>query len=516
MLLLAQTSLATHLALFIGGAVLAVVIGYWWVIRWIRSAKEQLEEQRKMGERENELQLRDLKAQQDLEWEKKRMQLESEWQQRLREAEHQERVAGQHREELEDQQRRLQEEKQEQEDARQKLREQREQLNKEQQELQGRLESMTHFDRDAAREALMEEVRRDCDLEVRELRSEMLGKAEKEIQHDARRVLLTAMQRLASTAQHDVTATIVSLPTEDMKGRIIGREGRNIKSFESMTGTTLLIDETPNSVLISSFDPVRREVARIALEALVRDGRIHPSSIEDAVAEAETEVKQSVIEYGEEALRRLRLGRLHPEVVTCLGRLHYRLSNNQNTLDHSIEVANLCALMAAELGLDIDLAKRAGLLHDIGKVLDEQYEGSHAVAGANFLKRYGEEDDRVINAVAAHHHEISPTSAYSPLVVVADSLSAMRPGARADSFDGYIQRVRNLEKIARSFEGVTDAYAIQAGREIRVIVSPEKIDDASSRRIAREVRRRIEDELQYPGTIKVTVIRESRITETAK
>lgn len=363
---------------------------------------------------------------------------------------------------------------------------------------------------------LRSEVERECADEVRDLREERLRSAISEVDNEARKILLASMQRLASRPQHDITATVVKLPSEDLKGRIIGREGRNIKTFESTTRTTLLIDETPDSVLISSFDPVRREVARIALEALIRDGRIHPASIEDAVAQAEEELKRTVIAFGEDAVRQLRISKVHPEVIALLGRMRYRLSNNQNSLDHSIEVANLCALMAAELGLDPELGKRCGLFHDIGKVLDEEYAGSHAVAGANFLKRYGQEDARLINAVAAHHGEVPAESAYVGLLMTADSLSAMRPGARAESIDGYIQRVRRLEDIARSMVEVKEAYAIQAGREIRVIVDPGKTDDLEARRLATRIRRRVEDELQYPGTIKITVIRESRVTETAK
>ncbi len=378
-----------------------------------------------------------------------------------------------------------------------------------------RLEGLSSLTSAQIQEALREQVASQCAEEMRQLRYETLNKSEKELEEHAKRTLLAAMQRLASRPQHDITATIVSLPSDDMKGRIIGREGRNIKSFESVTGTTLLIDETPDSVLISSFDPVRREVARLALEALVKDGRIHPSSIEEAVTAAEEEVKQSVIHIGEEALRRLRLTKVHPEVLSTLGQLRYRLSNNQNSLDHSIEVANLSALIAAELGLDVDLAKRAGLFHDIGKVLNEEYPGSHAQAGANFLKRFGDEDPRVLNAIAAHHDEVPPESAYAPLLIIADSLSAMRPGARAESIDSYIQRVRNLETIATAYEGVVDAFAIQAGREIRVIVSPTELNDLEARQLARSIRRQIEEELQYPGTIRVTVIRESRVHETA-
>jgi ribonuclease Y len=380
----------------------------------------------------------------------------------------------------------------------------------------GKLQDVGQMSAETARENLQQLVRQEVDEEIRGLREELLGRSEKEIEAEARRTLIASMQRLSSTPQEDITATIVAIPSDDMKGRIIGREGRNIKSFESMTGTTLLIDETPDSVLISSFDPVRRETARIALESLIKDGRIHPSSIEEAVNRAEEEVKQSVVDSGEDALRRLRLSRMHPEVVSCLGKLRFRLSNNQNSLEHSIEVANLCSLIASELGLDTQIAKRSGLLHDIGKVLDQEHEGSHALAGSYFLKRLGTEDPQVINAVAAHHGEVPAESPYVALVMIADSLSATRPGVRADSLDGYLHRVRSLEEIAASMEGVTEAYAIQAGREIRVIVSPDKVSEPDAPFLARKIRRRIEDELQYPGTIRVTVIREQRFTETAK
>jgi ribonuclease Y len=380
----------------------------------------------------------------------------------------------------------------------------------------GKLQEVGQMSSETARENLQQLVRQEVDDEIRDLREELLGRSEKEIEAEARRTLIASMQRLSSMPQEDITATIVAIPSDDMKGRIIGREGRNIKSFESMTGTTLLIDETPDSVLISSFDPVRRETARIALESLIKDGRIHPSSIEEAVNRAEEEVKQSVVDSGEDALRRLRLSRMHPEVVSSLGKLRFRLSNNQNSLEHSIEVANLCSLIASELGLDTQIAKRAGLLHDIGKVLDQEHEGSHALAGSYFLKRLGTEDPQVVNAVAAHHGEVPAESPYVALVMIADSLSATRPGVRADSLDGYLHRVRSLEEIATSMEGVTEAYAIQAGREIRVIVSPDKISEPDAPFLARKIRRRIEDELQYPGTIRVTVIREQRFTETAK
>lgn len=377
-----------------------------------------------------------------------------------------------------------------------------------------KLHQITGMDEAEARQLLLRSTEKDCAREITDLRRAKLDRAEAEINDQARRILLAAMQRITSQPMNDATATVVNLPSDEMKGRIIGREGRNIRTFEHATGTTLMIDETPDSVMISCFDPVRREIARISLEALLRDGRIHPASIEEQVAEAEEEMRANVIDLGESALRKLRLDDVHPEIVVLLGKLHYRLSNNQNTLAHSIEVANFCALIAAEIGLDPSIAKRAGLFHDIGKAVDEDYEGSHAMVGAGVIKQHGE-DPRVVNAAAAHHTEVPAESAYAGLVMVADSLSAVRPGARASSMDGFIQRVRSIEEIAIAQHGVSEAYAIQAGREVRVIVEPNVLGDDEARRLARAIRQRIENELNYPGSIEITVIREQRYKEVA-
>lgn len=377
-----------------------------------------------------------------------------------------------------------------------------------------KLHQITQMERDEARQLLIKATEKECEQEIRDLRRSKLSRAESEVADEAKRILLAAMQRITSQPMNDATATVVNLPSEEMKGRIIGREGRNIRTFEHATGTTLMIDETPDSVLISCFDPVRREIARIALEALLRDGRIHPSSIEDEVVKAEEEMHTNVIDLGESALRKLRLHNVHPEVVSLLGKLHYRLSNNQNTLAHSVEVGNLCALIASEIGLDPMIAKRAGLFHDIGKAVDEDYEGSHAAVGAEIIKQHGE-DPRVVNAAAAHHQEVPAESAYAGLVMVADALSAVRPGARASSIDGFIQRVRSIEEIAAALPGVSEAYAVQAGREVRVIVEPEVLDDEGARQLARIIRQKIEEQLNYPGTVEITVIREQRYTETA-
>lgn len=380
--------------------------------------------------------------------------------------------------------------------------------------LRKRLEGVSQMDAEEIKKTLREEVFLECQDELRAMKRETLEKSEQELQNEAKRILITAMQRLASKPNNDITATIVHLPSEEMKGRIIGREGRNIKAFEASTGVTLLIDETPQMVLISSFDPVRREIARVALESLVKDGRIHPASIEEFVSRAREDVELNVMQAGEDAVQRLGVNGLHPEIIKLLGRLKYRFSYTQNVLDHSVEVGSLCSMIASEVGLDPNVAKRAGLLHDIGKAVDAEYEGSHALIGADVVKRHGE-TPIVVNAVAAHHEEVKPETVYAGLVILADTVSAARPGARAESMTSYIQRLDRLEKLALSLEGVQQAYAIQAGREIRVVVSPSQVTDERAREIAKTLRRKIEEELQYPSTIKITVIRESRFTETA-
>jgi ribonuclease Y len=380
--------------------------------------------------------------------------------------------------------------------------------------LRKRLEGVSQMDAEEIRKALREEVQLECQDELRALRRQILDRSEQDLQAEAKRILVTTMQRMSSRPNNDVTATIVSLPTEEMKGRIIGREGRNIKAFEAATGVTLLIDESPQMVLVSSFDPVRREVARVALDALVKDGRIHPASIEEAVKTASAELEVNLQRDGEQAVQRLGINGLKPEIIQMLGKLKFRFSYSQNVLDHSVEVGFLCSLMASELGLDPNVAKRAGLLHDIGKAIEGDYEGSHATIGADFVRRHGE-TAIVVNAVAAHHEEVKPETVYAGLVILADTISAVRPGARAESMHTYIQRLERLEKLAVGIEGVQQAFAIQAGREVRVVVNPQKVDDERAREISKILRQKIEEELQYPSTIRVTVIRETRFTETA-
>lgn len=368
--------------------------------------------------------------------------------------------------------------------------------------------------RDELRKLALDATREECEEETARLRADILGKREEDMREEARRILIDTMQRLAPTAVHEVNAALVAIPDEGMKGRLIGREGRNIKAFETLTGTTLMIDETPDSVLVSSFDPVRREIARVALESLVRDGRIHPSSIENFVEAAREEVLSSAHNFGREAADRAEVPVTDNETLELLGRLHFRLSVNQNTLDHSVETAHLAAMIAAELGLDPAPARRAGLLHDIGKAMNDDTTLGHAGAGAALLRRLGD-DTRVVNAVAAHHGEVEPESVYAPILRLADGISASRPGARSSTIEGYVERVRGLETLAKSFPGVVEAHAIQAGREVRVIVSPALISEEESKALARKIRIRIEEEMHYPGTVRIVLIREQRFLEEA-
>ena len=500
---------------FFCGFILALIFAWFLFRRRHGKSISKLEEAYRKKSIESNLQLNRLKSEIEIEQKKKALDLEQEMARRSLDLELKEK-------ELESDRLTNYRETERQETERRVLNDQLMELDKQEKNLnhlvnhyRQRLQELANLKTDQVRELIFEEVRKTCENEIRDLRRTMLERTERDIENEARRTMVAVMQRLSVQPNHDITATIVNLPNEDMKGRIIGREGRNIKAFELATGTTLLIDETPDSVLISSFDPVRREVARMALEELMRDGRIHPASIDDSVDRAQDEMRQNVIGFGEEAIIKTRLNRVPPDVVSLLGKLRYRLSNNQNSLDHSVEVAQFCGLLAAELGLDTDLAKRAGLFHDIGKALDQEYEGSHAAVGARLLKQHGE-DALVINAVAAHHEEINAESPYAGLVMIADSLSAMRPGARAESLASFIQRVRNLEDLAMQHEGIKEAYAIQAGREIRIIVDPGSIDDDKARELSRKLRFQIEDELQYSGTIKITVIREQRFSDVAK
>lgn len=378
-----------------------------------------------------------------------------------------------------------------------------------------RIKHIARMNEDEAKALLKEEVYRESNREISALRKEMTERSASDIEGQARRLLIDCLGRITATPSTNLSASIIKLPNEEVKGRLIGKEGRNIKTFEKTSGTNLVVDETPGIVLVSSFDPVRREVARVALERLIDDGRIHPASIEEAVSNASGHIKRKIVDSGERALLELGINGVAQELVVCVGKLHFRLSNNQNTLEHSVEVAKLCALIAAELGLDPEIAKRCGLFHDMGKAIDCDYEKSHAIAAADLLKKHFE-DPRVVNAVAASHGERPAESPYAEILKIADRLSATLPGARAPSLEGYIDRVRSLEALASSFEGVEDVYALQAGKEIRVIVSPSTYADEDAAMLTSNIRRKVETELNYFGKIKVTVIREQRFTALAQ
>lgn len=377
------------------------------------------------------------------------------------------------------------------------------------------LERLSGLTTDEAKELLLEEVNKEIKHEAAIMIKEVESKAKEEADKKAREIITCAIQRCAADHVAETTVHVVALPNDEMKGRIIGREGRNIRTLETLTGVDLIIDDTPEAVILSGYDPIRREVARIALEKLIIDGRIHPARIEEMVEKAKKEVENDIKEEGEQATFETGVHGLHSELIKLLGRLKYRTSYGQNVLKHSIEVSYLAGLMASELGIDPTLAKRAGLLHDIGKAVDHEVEGPHAIIGAEVAKKY-RESSLIVNAIGAHHGDVEFQSLEAVLVQAADAISAARPGARRETLEAYIKRLEKLEEIANTCEGVEKSYAIQAGRELRIMIKPEDVDDAGAVEMARNISKRIESELEYPGQIKVNVIRETRAIEYAK
>ena len=377
------------------------------------------------------------------------------------------------------------------------------------------LQEISGFSREKAKEMVMAKVKEAMSMEIAAYIKERENEAKLEVDKKAKDLLVSSMQKFAADISNEQTVTVVNLPNDDLKGRIIGREGRNIRTLEAITGVDLIIDDTPEAVVLSSFDPLRREIARVTLETLLKDGRIHPTRIEELYDKVSKDMKAKIIEYGNNALFELGLTKVDSELVEIIGKLHFRTSYGQNALQHSLEVAHLSGLIAGELGENVTLARRAGLLHDIGKAIDHEIEGSHVEIGVDLVKKF-KEPEVVVNSIASHHGDTQATSVISVIVAIADALSASRPGARNDSLENYIKRLEQLESIGNDIEGVEKTFAVQAGRELRVVVKPEEIDDLTAHKVARDIKEKIENTMQYPGTIKITVVRETRAQEEAR
>ena len=462
---------------------------------------------------ENEKKERILSAKEEIQAEK--AELNKEIKERRAEVQKQEKRIEQKEESLDKKMESLEQKEQKYQDKLADLDKQKEELDKFAEKQNAELVRISGLSVDDAKDYLLKNVRETLSHELAVEIKNAENKAKEEADKKAKNLITFAIQKCAADHTQETTVSVVPLPSDDMKGRIIGREGRNIKTLETLTGIDLIIDDTPEAVILSGFDPIRREVARIALEKLVVDGRIHPARIEEMVEKAKDELEQIIKDEGERASMETGVIGLHPDIIKLIGKLKYRTSYGQNVLNHSIEVSQLCGIMAEELGLDVNIAKRAGLLHDIGKSIDHEIEGTHVEIGVDILKRY-KENEQIINAVNAHHGDVEPTSLEAVLVMAADAISASRPGARRETLETYIKRLEKLEEIADSFTGVEKSYAIQAGREIRIMVKPEAISDDQMTVMARDIAKRIEDEMEYPGQIKVTCVRENRAIEYAK
>ena len=496
-----------------------IVLG--WLIRWLY-ARFQLSSSEQKAERLNQDAIKEAEA-------KKRELILQTQDQLIKERKQQELELRERRNELQRYERRLLQREDNLEnkaaamdETKQRLTSREEQLNQKEAHLLGEedrwqqeLERLAGISRDEAKTLIMQsmenEARQDVQILVNKIEQEAQATAEKK----ARDIIVTTIQRIATDVSSDVTVTSVSLPNDEMKGRIIGREGRNIRTLETLTGVDIIIDDTPEAVVISCFDPIRKEIARTSLERLIADGRIHPTRIEEMVNKVSKEIRQIIQEEGERVLFDLGIHNMHPELIRALGRLHYRTSYGQNVLKHSKEVAVIAGMLAAEIGADKDIAKRGALLHDIGKGIETDGDENHAELGFELARKIGE-DPRVINGIISHHNDVEPNCIEAVLVQVADAISAARPGARRETLDNYIKRLENLEKIAEDFPGVDKAYAIQAGRELRIMVNNESVSDQDSKQLAKDIAKKIEAELRYPGRIKVTIIRETRVIEYAR
>jgi len=519
--------MVTHIVIFAGlGIILGIPIGFLIRKKFIESKLEKLEEYSKKLisqaqkeadniKKEAELKAKDLLYQMKMEFEKEAKDKREQLLLQEKRLIHKEESIDKKIDQIEKREEKIAQKEKEIEQIIKKLEEEKRQVEELKNEQRRQLESLAGMSKEEAKELLIRSMEEEAKNEAAKLVRKIETDAKVDADKKAKEILALAIKRYAGEYVAEQTVSVVHLPNEEMKGRIIGREGRNIRAIEAATGVDVIIDDTPEAVILSGFNPIRREVAKIALERLIYDGRIHPARIEEVVAKVTEEVEEAIKEAGERAAFDVGVHGIHPELIRLLGRLKYRSSYAQNVLQHSIEVGFICGIMASELGMDVKQAKRAGLLHDIGKAVDHEVEGPHALIGADLAKKYGESEE-VVHAIAAHHEDVPPKSILAILVQAADTLSGARPGARKEMLETYIKRLKNLEEIAMSFKGVVKAYAIQAGRELRVIVEGDMVNDDEAYMICKDIAKKIEKELTYPGQIKVTVIRETRAIEYAR